>query len=252
MKLIIAEKPSLGRAIAEWLGISQRKSAYIECKNGYVVSWVFGHMLELYEPGDYSAVWKSFSCRLPMIPAKFMNKLREDNGVHQQIACIKELLTNCSEVINAGDPDREGQLLVDELLDYFENTKPVNRLWLAAIDDLSIERAFTAIKSNGAYVGFKAAAEVRQQSDWLIGMNYSRAFKRMFDSYGYHTSISIGRVQTPTLKLIIDRDNEIRNFKDKTFYELQATFNDEQNNKYSVTILQTNCNLLFQMVANIV
>jgi len=122
MKLIIAEKPSLGRAIAEWLGISQRKSAYIECKNGYVVTWVFGHMLELYEPGDYSAVWKSFSCTLPMIPDKFINKLREDSGVRQQITSIKELLDNCSEVINAGDPDREGQLLVDELLDYFEKS----------------------------------------------------------------------------------------------------------------------------------
>ncbi|MEI6286285.1 MAG: DNA topoisomerase III [Bacillota bacterium] len=237
MKLIIAEKPSLGRAIAEWLGSSYRKSGYIECKNDYVVSWVFGHMLELYEPGDYLPAWKSFSCVLPMIPEKFINKLRADDGVQQQIATIKNLLDNCDEVINAGDPDREGQLLVDEVLDYFGNTKPVNRLWLAAIDDLSIERAFSAIKSNSAYVGFKAAAEVRQQSDWLIGMNYSRAFKRMFDSYGYHTSISIGRVQTPTLKLIIDRDNEIRNFKDKTFYELQATFRDDKANKFDAKLV---------------
>ncbi|MFA6075238.1 MAG: DNA topoisomerase III [Negativicutes bacterium] len=237
MKLIIAEKPSLGRAIAEWLGSSYRKSGYIECKNDYVVTWVFGHMLELYEPGDYFPDWKSFSCALPMIPEKFINKLREDGGVKQQVFMIKELLNNCSEVIHAGDPDREGQLLVDEVLDYLQSDKPVGRLWLAAIDDLSIKRAFATLKPNAEYVGYKAAAEVRQQSDWLIGMNYSRAFKRMFDSYGYHTSISIGRVQTPTLKLIIDRDKEIANFKDKTFYELQATFRDDSDNKFDTKLV---------------
>lgn len=224
MKLLIAEKPSLGRAIADWCGVVSKRSGYIVCKNELAVTWVFGHLLVLNEPGDYRPEWKNFSCSLPMIPEKFVNKVRDDSGVKNQLNTIKELLERCTEVINAGDPDREGQLLVDEVLDYLENTKPVNRLWLSAIDDVSIERAWKTIKPNSDYAGFKAAAEVRQQSDWLIGMNYSRAFKTLFSRHGYQTTISIGRVQTPTLKLIVDRDREIKDFVAKDFYELFGIF----------------------------
>ncbi len=227
MKLIIAEKPSLGRAIAEWLGIQTKHKGYIECKNGYTVTWLFGHLLELYDAYEYNPEWKSWACQLPIHPPVFKLKLRDDDGIRCQFSIMLGLITSCVEVINAGDPDREGQLLVDEVLEYANNIKPVNRLWLSAIDDKSIAKAFAEIKPNTHYHGYKLAAETRQQADWLIGINYTRAFTQAFQKYGYDKMMPIGRVQTPTLKLIVDRDNEIKNFKSKDYYTLSATFNKE-------------------------
>ena len=226
MKLIIAEKPSLGRAIADWLGIIKKTTTHIECKNDYVVTWAFGHLLELQDAYEYNPDWKNWSAPLPIRPSQFKLKLRDDAGVKAQFKVIQDLLNQCSEVINAGDPDREGQLLIDELLE-FNSTKPAKRLWLAAIDDKSIDIAFKQLKPNQEYIGYKLAAETRQQADWLIGINYTRAFTRRFQSLGYDGVITIGRVQTPTLKLIVDRDKEIANFKAKSFYELVAIFNNE-------------------------
>lgn len=226
MKLIIAEKPSLGKAIAEWLGVLERQGAsHIICKNNYIVTWLFGHILELLEPHEYNPDWKFWSTPLPIRPTKFKNQLKDDSGIKSQFKAITGLIKSCSEIINAGDPDREGQLLVDEVLEYVGNNKPVQRLWLAAIDDKSIEKAFQNIKPNSQYIGYKLAAEARQQADWLIGMNFTRAFTVRFQNQGYQNTFSVGRVQTPTLKLIVDRDNEIKNFKPKDFYELAAVFN---------------------------
>lgn len=219
-KLIIAEKPSLGRAINDYL-----------VKNsisGYKVTWLFGHMLELLSPEQYDEKWKSWDINLlPIKPIKFELQIKKDDGIEKQVNLVKNLLDNANGVINAGDPDREGQLLVDELLEHFNNTKPVERLWLAAIDDKSIEKALSSIKNNSEYKGYKLAAETRSQADWLVGMNYSRALTSVFKAHGYST-ISIGRVQTPTLKLIVDRDKEVKNFKSKDFYELIATFIDNE------------------------
>ncbi|MBY0379138.1 MAG: DNA topoisomerase 3 [Burkholderiales bacterium] len=227
MKLIIAEKPSLGKAIADWLGITKKTTNYIECKNDYVVTWAFGHLLELQDAHEYHTEWKNWSAPLPIWPHEFKLKLRDDSGVKNQFNSIQFLLNRCIEVINAGDPDREGQLLIDEILEYNSNNKPVKRLWLSAIDDKSIDVAFKQIKSNSEYIGYKLAAETRQRADWLIGINYTQAFTKRFQSLGYDGVVTIGRVQTPTLKLIVDRDNEISNFKPKNFYELVAIFNKE-------------------------
>ena len=227
MKLIIAEKPSLGRAIAEFLGVEQRSQTHIVCKDGYVVSWLFGHLLELYDAYEYNPDWKSWSAPLPIKPEQFKLKLKTNKGIKEQFNVIKEFAKQATSLINAADPDREGQLLVDELLEFINNSKPVERLWLAAIDDKSIAKAFAEIKSNQKFIGYKLAAETRQRADWLTGINYSRAFTLLFQKRGYDNMITIGRVQTPTLKLIADRDNEITNFKPKNFYELTAIFNNE-------------------------
>lgn len=223
MKVIIAEKPSLGKAIREWLSNKAKTgSNYAQ----YQVTWLYGHMLELAEPDDYDVKYNSWDINLlPIKPSKFKMHLKNDDGIKKQVNLIESMLKTATEIVNAGDPDREGQLLVDELLDYFGNNKPVKRLWLSAIDDKSIERAFASIKPNSEYLGYKLAAQTRSRADWLVGMNYSRAMSHVFKNHGYST-ISIGRVQTPTLKLIVDRDNEIKNFVSKDFYELIGTFND--------------------------
>lgn len=221
MKLVIAEKPSLGRAIQDWL---QRMAKTDPMWNNYRVTWVFGHMYELYESEEYNPEWSSWDIKnLPIIPGKFKLKIKNDDGAKKQVAGIKLLLASAIQIINAGDPDREGQLLIDELLDELGNTKPVQRLWLAAIDDKSIATAFATIKPNSEFIGYKLAAQTRQHADWLIGMNYSRAMSGVFQVAGYST-ISIGRVQTPTLKMIVDRDKAIINFKPRNFYELTAIF----------------------------
>jgi DNA topoisomerase-3 len=221
MNLIIAEKPSLGRAIQSWLKKkSKTDGRYLQ----YSVTWLFGHMLELDKPEDYDPKYKSWNLDLlPIIPSKFNLHLKNDTGIKKQVNSIKIMLKDAVEIINAGDPDREGQLLVDEVLDFLGNKKPVKRLWLSAIDDKSIERAFSSIKNNSEFIGYKLAAETRSRADWLVGMNYSRVMSHVFKANGYPV-ISIGRVQTPTLKLIVDRDNEIKNFVSRDFFELVGLF----------------------------
>lgn len=219
-KLIIAEKPSVGKAIDSWLMNNNI--------NGYKVTWLFGHMLELDEPESYDEKFKSWDVKLlPIIPQKFKLSIKNDAGIKKQVSQVKSLLEGADGIVNAGDPDREGQLLVDELLEFFSNNKPVQRIWLSAIDDKSIAKAFNSLKANEDYVGYKLAARARSQADWLVGMNYSRALSHIFKNAGY-SSVSIGRVQTPTLKLIVDRDNAIKNFKQQEFYELFATFNSNK------------------------
>lgn len=227
MKLIIAEKPSIGRAIAGHFGVTTERKTHIECQNGYVVTWLFGHVLKQFDPEEYTSDWKSWQCPLPMRPQVYKNKIQDSDSIKFQVGAINQLLKNSSQVINAGDPDREGQLLVDELLDYLQNNKPVLRIMLAAVDEKSIEAAFKNIQMNEKFVGLKYAAETRQRADWLIGMNFTRAFTNKFQEKGYRGVISVGRVQTPTLKLIVDRDNEIKKFKPKDFYELSAGFNNQ-------------------------
>ena len=241
MRLIIAEKPSLGKAIREWLN---KKGKEDSSYSNYEVTWLFGHMLELDEPESYDPKYKSWDIGLlPIKPAQFKLHVKDDEGVIKQVNLIKQRLQNTTEIVNAGDPDREGQLLVDELLDYFDNKKPVKRLWLAAIDDKSIERAFASIKPNSDYLGYKLAAQTRGQADWLVGMNYSRALSSIFKSYGYG-NISIGRVQTPTLKLIVDRDSEIKNFVSKDYFELTALFTNQQSSLTARLVLPDAIKLL--------
>jgi DNA topoisomerase-3 len=224
MRLFIAEKPSLGRAIAGYLphaGTPVGKPAtHIVCGSD-VVTWCFGHLLEMLEPEGYAPAFKKWSFdHLPIVPEHW--KLEPKGDAKEQIKVIRGLLKECDEVINAGDPDREGQLLVDELLEYLGNRKPVRRIWLSALDESSVRRALVDLRDNQEYANLKASAEARQRGDWLVGMNLTRAYTLAGRQQGYEGVLSIGRVQTPTLALIVNRCLAIETFQPKDFFTVQA------------------------------
>lgn len=236
-KLCIAEKPSLGKAIAAVIGVTKREDGYLVCKDGTIVTWAFGHLYEQGEPEDYNQAYKKWSFEhLPIIPEKWIIKPKDDKGVKKQIATIKKLLSSCSSVINAGDPDREGQLLVDEILEELGNKKPVERIWLASLDEKSVLKALTTMRSNNEYKHLKDAAEARSRADWLAGMNYTRAVTLVGQQSGIEGVLSIGRVQTPTLTLIVNRDNEIDNFKSVPYFVPGITLS-HRNGTFKATLV---------------
>lgn len=228
MRLFIAEKPSVAKAIAEELGVTSKKDGYLECGQDKV-TWCFGHMLEQAGPDEYTPddvptndkgrkIWRVDE--LPIIPSEWI--LRPKDDAKKQVKIIGGLLKTASQIINAGDPDREGQLLVDELLEHFNNTKPVVRYWSNAIDSVSVKRALASMKDNRDYHGFAAAAEGRGKADWLIGMNLSRAYTLRAQRGGSRALLTVGRVQTPTLALVVSRDREIESFKAVPFHTIRA------------------------------
>ena len=182
MRLFIAEKPSVAKAIAGELGATGKGDGFIECGTDKV-TWCFGHMLEQADPDEYTPddvprgqsgkkVWRVDE--LPIIPESWILKPKDD--AKKQLAVIGKLLKEAKEIVNAGDPDREGQLLVDEVLEHFRNSKPVRRFWVSAQDSVSVKRGLAALKENTTYAGWADAARGRQRADWLIGMNLSRAY----------------------------------------------------------------------------
>lgn len=224
MKLFIAEKPSLGKGIAQYLpGPHKPGNGFIECDNGkQVVTWGFGHVFEQVEPDYYTPddvprtpkgkkKWRWED--LPIIPDKWVLAPKDD--AKAQIKVIRDLLKKADTVVNAGDPDREGQLLVDEILDECKWHGPTQRIWLAALDEQSVKKALASMKDNAEYQNLKASAQARSRADWLMGMNLTRAFSLTNKGSGV---LSVGRVQTPTLRLIADRDTTIDHFKPKDFY----------------------------------
>lgn len=222
--LLIAEKPSVARELAGWIerngafgaGKAEKKATHITI-GCVTVTWVFGHILELNTPEQYDerfARWQL--AHLPIIPNPF--KLHPKADAEIQLRAIGAMLEATDEIIHAGDPDDEGQMLVSEVIDYFGCTKPVMRLWLSALDDASMGRAMNALKSDANYRGFYESALARSRADWLVGINMTRACTIMGRQHGAENPISIGRVQTPTLALIVRREQEIRNFKPKDFY----------------------------------
>jgi DNA topoisomerase-3 len=227
MRLFIAEKPSLGRAIAQFLpgrgtpqGPAGKPPTHIVAGDD-VVTWCFGHLLEMAQPEDYDAAYKQWSFdTLPMVPEQW--RLVPKDSARDQIKAIKALLAKATSVVNAGDPDREGQLLVDQMLEYLGNRKPVKRIWLAALDETSVRRALGEMRDNGQYQNLKASAEARQRGDWLVGMNLTRAYTMAGRKTGYDGVLSIGRVQTPTLALVVNRDLAIENFKPKDFFSVSV------------------------------
>ncbi len=227
MRLFIAEKPSLGRAIAEFLpargtpsGPAGKPPTHIIAGDD-VVTWCFGHLLEMAQPEDYAEAYKDWSFdTLPIVPAEW--RLIPKDDAKGQIKAIKALLAEADVVVNAGDPDREGQLLVDELLEHLGNRKPVRRIWLAALDEASVRKALADLRDNAGYQNLKASAEARQRGDWLVGMNLTRAYTLAGRQSGYDGVLSIGRVQTPTLGLVVNRDLAIENFKPKDFFGVSA------------------------------
>ncbi|MCS8001702.1 DNA topoisomerase III [Pseudomonas aeruginosa] len=230
MRLFIAEKPSVAKAIVEELGQTGRGDGYIECGND-VVTWCFGHMLENVEPDAYlpddvplngsgRKIWRAED--LPIIPQTWLTEPKGD--AKQQLASIGRLLKKASSVVNAGDPDREGQLLVDAVLEHFNNDKPVKRYWVSAQDSVSVKRGLAALKDNESYAGWGAAALARGRADWLIGMNMSRAYTLRSRRGGGQAVLSIGRVQTPTLALVVARDREIEAFKPVDYFNIVGAF----------------------------
>ena len=216
-QLVIAEKPSLARAIASGLGTPQKKSGYIVVGNK-VVTWCFGHLLEQAPPDRYGfQQWRLDT--LPIIPGEWIFEPRGDNNVKAQIKTIKQFASKAREIVHAGDPDREGQLLVDEVLDYLEVKKPVKRIWLSATDTQSVKKALASLEDNQEYRPLKEAALARSKADWLVGMNLSRALTlRVRQQTGERDVLPVGRVQTPTLALVVARDREIENFVPRTYF----------------------------------
>ncbi|MCL2011909.1 MAG: DNA topoisomerase 3 [Cystobacterineae bacterium] len=228
MRLFIAEKPSVAKAIAGELGISGKGDGYIQCGNT-LLTWCFGHMLVLAEPDEYTPddlprgksgkkFWRVEE--LPIIPKTWLLKPKAE--AQKQLAVIGKLLKKAEVIVNAGDPDREGQLLVDEVLEHFQNSKPVRRFWVSAQDAVSIKRGLEALKDNAAFHGWAEAARGRQQADWLMGMNLSRAFTLRAQRGGSRTLLTVGRVQTPTLALVVARDRDIEAFKPVPFHTIKA------------------------------
>lgn len=229
MRLYIAEKPSMARELATCLKNPQARNGFIVTAGG-VVTWLFGHVLQAVKPDAYDPKYKSWRAEdLPIVPKIW--KLEVNPASAAQFCIVKHLISQADEIIHAGDPDREGQLLVDEVLDFVGNKKPVKRILLNALDETSILRANSNLRDNKEFFNLKQSALARSRADWLIGMNLSRAYTLAAKRHGYSDLVlPIGRVKTPTLGLIVRREREILNFKPVDFFTIRATFAHENGN----------------------
>ncbi|QJB39595.1 DNA topoisomerase 3 [Chitinophaga oryzae] len=226
MKVCIAEKPSVARDIAEVIGAKQRKDGYYE-GNGYQVTWTFGHFCTLKEPHDYYEQWKFWRLEdLPMIPPSFGIKLIENNGVQKQFKVIEQLVQQCDEVINCGDAGQEGELIQRWVLLKAKCTAPVRRLWISSLTEEAIRNGFQQLRDASQYDNLYAAGSARAIGDWLLGMNATRLFTKKF-AVG-KTVLSIGRVQTPTLAMIVARQKEINAFVSEDYWELKTVYRDTE------------------------
>lgn len=228
MRLYIAEKPSMGREIAAILPGPQRKqNGFIETGGG-TVTWLFGHVLRQAEPQEYDVKYKIWRAEdLPIIPQQW--KLLVSESASRQFEIVKRLINQADEIIHAGDPDREGQLLVDEVLEYVGNTKPVQRILLNALDAQSIRTAIESLQSNQNFFNLRQSALARARADWLIGMNLSRAYTLAAQRSGHRKLVlPVGRVKTPTLALVVRREREIQHFVPVDYYTIKALFQHEQ------------------------
>lgn len=224
MKLCIAEKPSVAKDIAQVIGATNRNDGYWE-GNGYWVSWTFGHLCTLKEPADYKPEWKSWNMDvIPMIPDNFGIKLISNGGVQKQFGIIENLVQQCEEVINCGDAGQEGELIQRWVLSKAKNQKEIKRLWISSLTTEAIKEGFENLKNGDDYNNLYAAGTARAIGDWLLGMNASRLYTLKF---GRNKQVySIGRVQTPTLALIVERQKSIDTFKPETYYEIKTTYRE--------------------------
>jgi len=222
LKLCIAEKPSVAREIASVLGAKDKKDGYIE-GNGYAVTWTYGHLCTLKSPDEYTPAWKKWNMgTLPMFPEKFETKLISAKGISKQFRTIKSLVAKCEEVINCGDAGLEGELIQRWVLNMAGNVKPLRRLWISSLTEEAIREGFENLKPGENYDLLYEAGEARAVGDWLLGMNASRLYTLKFS--GGHGVLSIGRVQTPTLALIVKRNEEIVNFKPEPYWLVQTRY----------------------------
>lgn len=217
MELYIAEKPKMAQAIAAVLGQEKAEKGYIRCKGGKVVTWCFGHVFEQAAPDHYNERYKKWSAEdLPIVPERW--KLLPVASAKDQLKVIKDLLGQAKTVVHAGDPDREGQLLVDEPLMEYGYRGPVKRIWLAALDPKSIAKALSNLKDNAEYAPLRASAQARSRADWLVGLNLTRALTLAARRRGLTGVYSYGRVQTPTGAIVVARDREIEAFVPKDHF----------------------------------
>ncbi|GHA79189.1 type IA DNA topoisomerase [Pontibacter akesuensis] len=224
MKVCIAEKPSVAREIALVLGAKARKEGYFE-GNGYQVTWTFGHFCTLREPDDYKPEWKRWSMYdLPMLPEKYGIKLMKDSGVQKQFGIIKKLLENAEEVINCGDAGQEGEVIQRWVLTEANYRKPFKRLWISSLTEDAIRQGFAKLKDGSEFDLLYQAGKSRAIGDWLLGLNATRLFTLKYAN-GRQT-LSIGRVQTPTLAMLVNRHHEIANFVPQPFWELKTVYRD--------------------------
>jgi DNA topoisomerase-3 len=224
MKVCIAEKPSVAKEIAEILGAKSRRDGYFE-GNGYQVTWTFGHLCTLKEPHDYTVQWKRWDLRsLPMLPSKFGIKVIDNDGVKKQFATIEKLVTNADEVINCGDAGQEGEVIQRWVLSKAKCTAPMKRLWISSLTEEAIKEGFDNLKEGTDFDKLYAAGSARSIGDWLLGLNATRLYTL---KYGQNKQVlSIGRVQTPTLAVVVRRQLEIDNFKSEPFWELKTKYRD--------------------------
>ncbi len=224
MKLCITEKPSVAKDIAAILGADRRQDGFYE-GGDYKVTWTFGHLCTLKEPADYTDLWKRWSLgALPMIPHRFGIKLIADRGIEKQFNVIKKLIAEADEVINCGDAGQEGELIQRWVMQKAEIKCPVKRLWISSLTDDSIRDGFKDLKPESIYDRLYHAGLSRAIGDWILGMNATRLYSLKYSSPG--NVLSIGRVQTPTLALIVQRQLEIENFKPEDYWELKTVYRD--------------------------
>ena len=224
MIVCIAEKPSVARDIAHILGADKQRDGYME-GNGYQVTWTFGHLCELKEPADYTPLWKAWSLgRLPMIPPRFGIKLKADQGVEHQFRTIEKLMSQATEIVNCGDAGQEGELIQRWVMLKAKATCPVKRLWINSLTEDAIRQGFQSLKDQSEYQGLYEAGLMRAISDWLLGMNATRLYTGRYGS-GQQV-LSVGRVQTPTLALIVNRQREIENFVPVPYWVLTTVYRD--------------------------
>lgn len=236
MKLYIAEKPSLGRAIAAVLpGPQKKEEGLIRCGSDQVVSWCIGHLLEQVEPDTYNPAFKQWRLEhLPILPDEWQLKPRK--GVSKQLSVLRKLVKSADQIIHAGDPDREGQLLVDEVIEFLKvpasKKSQVQRLLISDLNPDAVRRALQRLKSNREFVPLSVSALARSRADWLFGINMTRALTVKGRSAGYNGVLSVGRVQTPVLGLVVQRDAEIDAFVPKPFYEVDAHLLTESGERF--------------------
>ena len=224
MIVCIAEKPSVAGEIAKVLGARSKKDGYFE-GNGYQVTWTFGHLCQLKQPDGYYPAWKKWDMGvLPMTPPRYEVELIPDGGVKKQFKVIKELYKKADYIVNCGDAGQEGELIQRWVMELAGVRCPVKRLWISSLTEEAIRQGFRELRDQKEYDSLYEAGQARAEGDWLLGMNATRLYTLKYG--GYKQVLSIGRVQTPTLAMIVDRDFEIENFKPQPYWVLTTKYRD--------------------------
>ena len=224
MKVCIAEKPSVAREIASVLGANIKHNGYFE-GNGYLVTYTFGHLCTLFEPNDYKSYWKSWDLNnLPMLPEKFKTKVVSNDGIKKQFNIVKSLFNRASVIINCGDAGQEGELIQRWVINQAGYKGPIKRLWISSLTTEAIKEGFNNLKPSKNYDNLYYAGFSRAIGDWLLGMNATRLYTVKHG--GYKQVLSVGRVQTPTLAMVVSRFKEIENFKPQPYWELQTVYRE--------------------------